>query len=130
MQTALARPQGVDELLAALKGRPVDALLANAGHGLGNSFPAQNFGAIERVIDTNIAGTLYLLHKVAPAMCARGTERILIPSSIAGFQPGAFQVVYNATKAFIDSFAAALRNELKDTGVTVTRRKTTAARWC
>lgn len=120
VQTELARPEGVNEVLVALRGRTVDALLANAGHGLGKSFLAQDFGAIQHVIDTNITGTLYLLHKVAPAMCARGQGRILITGSIAGFQPGAFQAVYNASKAFLDSFAAALRNELKDTGVTVT----------
>jgi short-subunit dehydrogenase len=34
--------------------------------------------------------------------------------------PGSFQAVYNGTKAFVDSFSVALRNELKDTGVTVT----------
>lgn len=34
--------------------------------------------------------------------------------------PGSFQAVYNGTKAFIDSFSFALRNELKDTKVTVT----------
>ncbi len=33
--------------------------------------------------------------------------------------PGSFQAVYNGTKAFVDSFAWALRNELKDTGVSV-----------
>ncbi|MES2879269.1 MAG: SDR family NAD(P)-dependent oxidoreductase [Pseudomonadota bacterium] len=120
VQTELARPEGVNQLLVALRGRTVDALLANAGHGLGHSFLAQDFGAIQHVIDTNITGTLYLLHKVAPAMCARGQGRILITGSIAGFQPGAFQAVYNGTQAFIDSFAAALRNELKDSGVTVT----------
>ena len=46
--------------------------------------------------------------------------RILITGSIAGFMPGPFQAVYNGSKAFIDSFAFALRNELEDTGVTVT----------
>ena len=46
--------------------------------------------------------------------------RILITGSIAGFVPGTFSAVYNGTKAFIDSFAFALRNELKDSGVTVT----------
>jgi short-subunit dehydrogenase len=34
--------------------------------------------------------------------------------------PGSFQAVYNGTKAFIDSFALALRDELHDSGVTVT----------
>jgi uncharacterized protein len=34
--------------------------------------------------------------------------------------PGSFQAVYSGTKAFINSFSFALRNELQDTGVTVT----------
>jgi len=53
-------------------------------------------------------------------MQQRGAGRILITGSIAGFMPGSFQAVYNGTKAFIDSFSFALRNELKDSGVTVT----------
>ncbi len=53
-------------------------------------------------------------------MVARGEGRILVTGSIAGFTPGTFQAVYNGTKAFIDSFSWALRNELKDTGVSVT----------
>ena len=53
-------------------------------------------------------------------MRQRGQGRILITGSIAGFMPGSFQAVYNGTKAFIDSFSFALRNELKDTKITVT----------
>ena len=50
----------------------------------------------------------------------RGRGRILITGSIAGFMPGSYQAVYNGTKAFLDSFSYALREELKDTHVTVT----------
>ena len=53
-------------------------------------------------------------------MCARRMGKILFTGSIAGFMPGTYQAAYNGTKAFIDSFAFALRAELKDTGVTVT----------
>jgi len=53
-------------------------------------------------------------------MVARGEGRVLITSSIASTMPGSFQAVYNASKSFDQSFALALRNELKDTGVTVT----------
>ena len=53
-------------------------------------------------------------------MRTRGKGRILITGSVAGYIPGSFQAVYNASKAFIDSFSYALRNELKDTGVSVT----------
>jgi short-subunit dehydrogenase len=54
-------------------------------------------------------------------MVAQGEGKVLITGSIAGFIPGSFQAVYNGTKAFIDSFADALRNELKDEkGITIT----------
>lgn len=120
IEVDLATIEGVDELYAATKGRPVDALLANAGRGLGGAFVDQDFPDIVHIIDTNITGTIYLAQKLGKDMRARGQGRILFTGSIAGFMPGSFNAVYNGTKAFIDSFSFALRNELKDTGVTVT----------
>jgi len=120
VEADLATIDGVDQLYAATKGRAVDALLANAGHGLGKGFLDQDFDEVRHVIDTNITGTIYLIQKVGRAMRARGRGRILITGSIAGFMPGTFHAVYNGTKAFVDSFSFALRAELKDTGVTVT----------
>jgi short-subunit dehydrogenase len=120
VQTELASRQGVDALYAAAGGRPVALLMANAGHGLGGAFLTQDFEDVRHVINTNITGTIYLLQKAAKGMMAQGEGRILVTGSIAGFQPGSFQAVYNGTKAFVDSFTAALRNELKNTGVTVT----------
>jgi short-subunit dehydrogenase len=119
VQTDLATTEGVDELYAAASGRPVHALLANAGHGLGHGFLDQDFADARHVIDTNITGTIYLAQKVGRDMRTRGYGRILFTGSIAGFAPGPFNAVYNGTKAFVDSFSFALRNELKDTGVTV-----------
>jgi len=120
IQVDLATQSGVDQLYAKANNRPVDALIANAGHGLGRSFLEQDFNAIHHVIDTNITGTVYLLHKVVGDMRARNQGRVLITGSIAGHIPGPFQAVYHGTKAFVDSFAVALRNELKDTAITVT----------
>jgi short-subunit dehydrogenase len=120
VQADLATIEGVDQLLQAAGGRTVDALLANAGRGLGNGFLDQDFAAARRVVDTNITGTIYLIQRVGRAMRQRGEGRILITGSIAGFMPGSFQAVYNGTKAFLDSFSFALRDELKDSGVTVT----------
>ena len=120
IEADLATLDGVDKLYAATKGRPVDALLANAGHGLGHGFLDQDFDAVRHVIDTNITGTLYLIQEVGRDMRARGQGRILITGSVAGFMPGTFQAVYSGTKAFLNSFSFALRNEVQDTGVTVT----------
>lgn len=116
----LSTTEGVDKLVAKIGGRPVDALLANAGRGLGRAFLDQDWKDVRYVIDTNVTGTTYLLQKVGREMRARGQGRILITGSIAGFMPGTYQAVYNATKAYLDSFSFALRAELKDSGVTVT----------
>jgi len=120
VQTDLSTLPGVDNLIAVIGRRRVDALLANAGHGLGRAFLEQSFDEIRGVIDTNITGTLYLIQRVGTMMREARRGRILITGSIAGFTPGTFTAVYNATKAFIDSFSWALRSELKDSGVTVT----------
>lgn len=115
----LATPEGIGEVVQAAGERPVDLLCANAGHGLGRAFVDQDFEAWRHVVDTNVTGTLLLVQKIARAMVARGEGRILFTGSIAGFIPGTYQAVYNASKAFIDSFSDALRAELKDTGVIV-----------
>ena len=120
LEVDLAAVEGVDRFYEAARGRPVDALLANAGHGLGGAFLDQKFDEVRHVIDTNITGTIYLVQKVGRDMRSRGAGRILLTGSIAGFMPGTFQAVYNGTKAFIDSFSFAVRAELKDSGVTVT----------
>jgi short-subunit dehydrogenase len=120
VEADLATIEGVDRLWSAVGARPVDALLANAGHGLGHAFLDQDFADVRHVIDTNVTGTIYLVQLVGRAMRSRGQGRILFTGSIAGFMPGTYQAVYNGTKAFVDSFSFALRAELKDTGVTVT----------
>lgn len=120
VQADLSTEQGVDELLSATKGRPVDALIANAGRGLGHAFLDQDVHEACNVIDTNVTGTVLLVHRVGNDMRRRNSGRILITGSIAGFTPGSFQAIYNATKSFLNSFSFALRDELKDTAVTVT----------
>jgi len=120
LEADLSTAEGVEAFCSAAEGRAVDLLLANAGHGLGQAFLDQDFDDIRHVIETNVTGTLDLVQRIGRDMRSRGTGRILMTGSIAGYMPGSFSAVYNGTKAFIDNFAAALRNELKDTGVTVT----------
>jgi len=120
VQADLSTTDGVDHSLEATQGRPVEALLANAGHGLGGGFLDQDFEQFRHVIDTNITGTLYLIQRVGRQMRESDRGRILITGSVAGYTPGTYSAVYNGTKAFIDSFSYAIRAELKDTGVTVT----------
>jgi short-subunit dehydrogenase len=121
VETDLSTLEGVDRLLAAAGGRRIDLLCANAGHGLGGGFLDQDVAAWRHVIDTNVTGTVYLLQKVLRQMRDAGEGKVLITGSVAGWIPGSFQAVYNGTKAFVDNFAAAIRNELKEVkGITIT----------
>jgi short-subunit dehydrogenase len=120
VQADLATETGVDRLVAAIGARPVEALLANAGVGLGDAFLDQDLDRALRVVDLNVRGTIALIHAVGRRMRSAGRGRVLITGSIAGFMPGSFQAVYNGTKAFLDSFSMSLRDELKESGVTVT----------
>ncbi len=120
VEADLASFEGNDRLLAAVGERRIDVLIANAGRGLGHAFVTQSPDDWRRVIDTNVTGTTYLLQKVAQRMVTQSDGRILIVGSIAGLIPGSYQAVYNGTKAYLDSFSYALREELKDSGVSVT----------
>jgi short-subunit dehydrogenase len=119
-QADLSKESGVDKLIAAVKDRNIEHLIANAGRGLGDSFLNQDWAAAKFVAETNIIGTIYLLHELGRRMVDAGRGRILITGSIAGFMPGSYQAVYNGSKAFLDSFSYAFREEIKASGVTVT----------
>jgi short-subunit dehydrogenase len=120
VEADLATKHGVDQLLSVIGNRPVDVLVANAGHGLGHGFLEQSPDEWQHVINTDITGTLMLIQPIVQRMVDRGEGRVLITGSVAGHIAGAFQAVYNGSKAFIDSFAAALNEEIKGSGVTIT----------
>ena len=122
-QIDLAKPAGVEELYRVIReaGRPVDAIALNAGVGAGGDFVRETaLDADFNVIDLNVRSTVHLAKLVLKDMVQRGQGRVLFTSSIAATMPGTFNAVYNASKAFVQSFAQAIRNELKDTGVTIT----------
>ena len=123
LQIDLATPGGVDELYAAVRasGRPLAVAALNAGVGAGGAFATDTDLADElRIVDLNVRFTVHLAKHVVRDMVSRDEGRILFTSSIASTMPGAFQAVYNASKSFVQSFAVALREELEDTGVTIT----------
>lgn len=120
LECNLATDEGIDRLIETIGDRQVDALIANAGHGLGGEFLDEEWSEARHVLDTNVTGTIHLIHRIGRQMRQRDEGRILVTGSIAGHMPGSFQLVYNSTKAFLDDFCIGLRNELKNTGVAVT----------
>ena len=118
----LATRAGVEELYRSVRslGRPVDALVLNAGIGVGGPFVETPLEADLELIALNVVSVVHLAKLVVPDMVARRAGKVLVTASVAGTMPGPFYATYAASKAFALSFAEAIRHELKDSGVTVT----------
>lgn len=114
--------EGCEKLVAAVNNsnRHLDALLLNAGVGVGGTFVQTDLEEELKMIALNANAVVHLAKRLVPRMVNRGEGRVLITASVASTSPAPFLAVYGATKAFDLSFAEALRFELKDTGVTVT----------
>ncbi len=123
VRSDLARYEGVEKLCNSIEamGRPVDAIAINAGVGVSGDFARDTRLEDElKLIALNVTSSVHLAKCVLRRMVERKHGRVLFTSSIAGTMPAPFEAVYGASKAFLLSFSEALRNELKDTGVTVT----------
>lgn len=92
----------------------------NAGVGVGGDFLQTDYADELNLINLNVVSTVHLAKHVLPDMAARGRGRVLFTASVASVMPAPFEAVYGASKAFILSFSEALRNEMKETGVTIT----------
>jgi uncharacterized protein len=122
VQADLATADGVDQVYGAVRaqGRPVAAAALNAGVGVGGRFDRTPLEDDLRLVSLNVVSTVHLAKLLLPDMVARGEGRLLFTSSVAATMPGPFYATYAASKSFVHSFAEAIRNELADTGVTVT----------
>ncbi len=123
LQVDLAEYEGVEELYEKIQssGRILDSVAINAGVGVSGEFARDTELEDElNLISLNVTSAVHLSKRVLKDMVARGHGRILFTSSIAGTMPTPFEAIYGASKAFLSSFAQAIRNELKDTGVTIT----------
>lgn len=123
MKADLTVPKEVEGFAAKVRAmnRPVSVLAVNAGVGVSGGFVRDTSLADQlAVVDLNVRSAVHLVKLLVPDMVDRARGRLLFTSSIAATSPGPFQAVYHASKAFLQSFAQGLREELKDTGVTVT----------
>ena len=121
VQVDLATSDGVEELhRRASEGGAIDVLVLNAGIGVSGRFDKTSLTDQLDLVDLNVRSTVHLAHLVLGEMTRRGSGRVLVTSSIAAVAPGPYHATYAASKAFVHSFAEGIREELKDTGVTVT----------
>lgn len=99
---------------------PIDVLVNDAGQGVYGLFTENDLERELGIIHLNICATVILTKHFVKEMVARGEGKVLNLGSVAGKLPGPWQAVYHATKAFVLSFTTAIREEMKDSGVTFT----------
>jgi short-subunit dehydrogenase len=101
-------------------GRVLEAAALNAGVGRGGRFIDTELADDLSIIDLNVRSTVLLAKLVLRDMVNRDSGKVLFTSSVASMMPGSYQTVYNASKSFVQSFAEALHDELRDTSITIT----------
>jgi short-subunit dehydrogenase len=102
-------------------GARVPAVVAfNVGIGRAGRFIDGDIQADLDIVDVNVRSTVHLAKLVLRDMAQRNSGRALFTSSIVAMMPGSYQTMYNASKAFIQSFAEALHDEFRGTGLSVT----------
>ncbi|NYE36767.1 short-subunit dehydrogenase [Nocardioides cavernae] len=122
VEVDLAARDGVERLheVVASQPSPVSVGILNAGIGVHGRFDQAGLDEQLRLVDLNVRSTVHLSILLARDMVAQQEGRLLLVSSIAGKGPGPGHAAYAASKAFVHSFAEAIRHELADTGVSVT----------
>jgi short-subunit dehydrogenase len=122
VQVDLRTPEGVEHLFHSTidGGRVLSAAALNAGVGRGDMFLKSELDDDLSVIDLNVRSTVHLAKLVLRDMANRGEGKVLLTSSVASMMPGSYQTVYNASKSFVQSFAKALQDELRNSPITVT----------
>jgi short-subunit dehydrogenase len=107
-----------DEVKA--QGIQIDALVNDAGQGQYGQFTTTDINRELDIIQLNIGAYVTLTKLYLQEMVARKSGKILQVSSLGAEIPGPLQSVYHGTKAFVTSFTEAVREEIKDSGVTIT----------
>lgn len=122
VEVDLRSEEGVASLYekATANGRRLDAAAINAGIGRAGRFVDGNLDEDLAIVDLNVRATVHLAKLVLGDMVERGSGRVLFTSSTVAAMPGSYQSIYNASKSFVQNFAEALHDELRDSGVTVT----------
>jgi short-subunit dehydrogenase len=116
----LGTESGIDALVAHLGGRTVDVLVNNAGFGTYGPFADADVAREHALVMVNVDALMRVTRAVLPGMVSRGRGGVLNVASTIAFQPGPYQAVYGASKAFVLSFSQALWAETRGTGVSVT----------
>lgn len=115
-------PQQAEALYSEIRARGInpEILVNNAGQGYYGKFQETDLHREIAIINLNIISLLTLTKLFIKERLGTGSGRILNLASVASKAPGPWHSVYHGTKAFVLSFSEAIREELRETGITVT----------
>ncbi len=119
----LAEPEAPGQILDHLTahGRAIDALINNAGYGLGGTYADSLWSDQAAFIQVMMTAPSELAHRVLDGMRERKFGRIINVASLAGLLPGSSgHTLYGATKAYMIRFSQSLHVELAGDGIHVT----------
>ena len=98
----------------------IDLLINNAGFGISGPVEFTDLNSAQAQMNVNFFGQFLCARAVLPYMREQRSGRIVFVSSVAASMAIPYQALYSASKAAVSSVALALRNEVKDFGITVT----------
>ncbi|MEZ4301571.1 MAG: SDR family oxidoreductase [Polyangiaceae bacterium] len=102
------------------EGIAIDVLVNNAGFGDRGLLNERPWSKIEALLELNVVGATYLLHRLLPGMIERGYGGVLNIGSVAGIVSKPGSAVYGASKSYLNALSEALAAEVRGTGVVVT----------
>ena len=97
----------------------INMLINNAAIGGSGKFLSHSASFHENALKINAMTPLLLTRLFIPEMLKLNTAYILNVSSAASFFDMPYKIIYASTKSFVYSFTRALREELLNTGITV-----------
>ena len=118
----LALPNVPDKIAAFCKdkGLRIQILVNNAGFGVWDKFEKASWAELAGMNALNVDALLHMCHAFIPILRQNQKAYILNVSSLGAYQPIPYMALYGAGKAYVRSFSYALRDELRDSPISVT----------
>lgn len=114
-------PQSIENTFKVFAGENnfPDTIILNAGIYTPQTAKKFSFDRAAEVMDVNYLGICRMLERILPILIARGSGKIVIVASVAGYQGLPKSLSYGPTKAALINLAEGLNIELRNTGITV-----------
>jgi len=115
----VSTPEGVQQILLAVKDLPIGLVAVSAGFGTSGQFHQADLSEEVNMLRVNCEALLLITHHFAKQFAKKRRGGIVLLSSLVAFQGVPYAAHYAATKAYVQSLGEAIAIELKPLGVDV-----------